>query len=169
MKKQFSAIMAISAVIVLFSSLLVLGSCSKSEPKKNSLETLKENNIQKYAGTYTTTDAVGTEFTFTLTEEGKVTCVEEWKSVYAIADSYSRTKEYSKQRQKESKKHYGYWERLSNDIECEVVINDGPNVYFSANDGTYGGRYYIKDGYLYTDMTDCKSENPNKRLKLNKR
>lgn len=128
----------------------------------------KTEKVAGFVGTYTTTDAVGTKLTFILSEDGTVKCHEEYKTVYGVANSYSKNNEYGKYKQTATKTHYGHWEELSRAIPCEITINNGPNIYFNANDGVHGYKYQIKNGYLYTNIDDCKSAHPKRRLKLTK-
>lgn len=136
--------------------------------KSDSNEKYSSKNTESFVGTYTTTDAVGTKLTFTLSEDGTVKCEEEYKTIFGVANSYSKTNEFGDYKQTATKTHYGHWEELSRAIPCEITINNGPNIYFNANDGEHGYTYQIKNGYLYTDIDDCKSAHPERRLKLTK-
>lgn len=167
MERKYKAIINLSTIAIL-SSMVFLCSCIGGGSKKNSYQQFKEDNIKRYVGTYTAKDAVGTKLTFILSEDGSVKCIEEYKSIYGIANSYSENNEFGNYRQTDTETHYGHWEYLSNAIPCEITINNGPNIYFNANDGERGYKYQIKDGYLYTDIDDCKASNPNRRLKLTK-
>ena len=119
-----------------------------------------------FVGTYKAVDAAGTKFTFILSEDGTAKCIEEWKSIYAIANSYSKNNEFGDCRQTDTETHYGYWEVISN-VQAEIVIiEDGPFINFSSNDGDNGIYYQIKDGYLYTSGPDCKASNPKRRIKI---
>jgi hypothetical protein len=125
----------------------------------------KEVNIEKeFIGTYTATDAVGTKLTFILKEDKTVECLEEWKSIYAMANSYSDNNEFGDQKQTETKKHYGSWSVFLG--VCEIRIKDGPKVYFSADEGEYGGYYYMKEDFLYLNRDDLRASHPERRLKL---
>lgn len=143
--------------------LSIVGMCRESD----SNETYISKNTENFVGTYTTTDAVGTKLTFTLSEDGTVKCYEEYKTIYGLANSYSN--EYGDHKQTATKTHYGHWRYLSIAIPCEITINNGPNIYFNANDRVRGYKYQIKNGYLYTDIDDCKSAHPERRLKLTKK
>ena len=145
MKKHKGIIIGVSAVIVLFSSLLVLGSCSKSDSAKDKLG-LKDN-AKSYIGTYRTTDALGLDMTIKI-KEGK-------KMELTAGHSGNSNRET----------YYGTWSDYDGYINIEM--NERPKVYTRMDEDGYYTYLYIKDGYLYTDVTDCKAENPKKRLKLN--
>ena len=140
--------------------------CSESDEK----ELYSSKNTEAYVGTYTATDFAGTNLTFILSEDGSAKCIEEYKSIYGVANSYSKNNEFGKYKQTETKTHYGSWSELSKRVPCEITIKNGPVIYFSAheNSNKYGSRYQIKDGYLYTDIDDCKAAHPERRLKLTK-
>jgi hypothetical protein len=129
----------------------------------------KTEKVAGFVGTYTTTDAVGTKLTFILSEDGTVKCHEEYKTVYGVANSYSKNNEYGKYKQTATKTHYGSWEKISNTGSCEITITHGPIIYFDANNNNEPAfRYQIKNGYLYTNYHDYKASNPNRRLKITK-
>ena len=168
MERKYKAIINLSTIAML-SSMVFLCSCFGGGSKKNSYQQFKEDNIKRYVGTYTAKDAVWTKLTFILSEDGSVKCIEECKSIYGIANSYSENNEFGNYRQTDTKTHYGHWEYLSNAIPCEITISDGPIIYFNtSNNSDYGHKYQIKNGYLYTDMSDCEASHPNRRLKLTK-
>lgn len=158
-----------TAIGVIVGMLIVFGVrwCGKSD-NSNSKDYSSRSKSETYVGTYTTTDAVGTKLTFTLSEDGTVKCEEEYKTIFGVANSYSKTNEFGDYKQTATKTHYGHWEELTRAVPCQIKINNGPNIYFNANDAEYGYRYLIKNGYLYTDEDDCKSAHPERRLKLTK-
>jgi hypothetical protein len=156
---------AIAAVIVFF-----VCKCHFSDnDSKYDKKIAKTEQTTSFVGKYTATDAVGTKFTFILSEDGTAKCIEKYKSIYGVANSYSKNNEFGKYKQTETKTHYGSWKKLSNAVPCDITISDGPIIYFDAdNNSEYGFTYQIKNGYLYTNIYDCKASNPNRRLKLTK-
>lgn len=159
-EKTKTALGILIAIIFIFA----FRTCSKSD----SNEKYSSKNTESFVGTYTTTDAVGTKLTFKLSEDGTVRCDEECKTIYAVANSYSRNNEYGNYKQTATKTHYGHWEKLSNAVPCAITIKNGPDIYFNANNGEHGYTYQIKNGYLYTNIDDCKSAHPERRLRLTK-
>lgn len=146
MKKHKGIIIGVSAVIVLFSSLLVLGSCSKFDNAKNKLG-LKDN-AKSYIGTYRTTDALGLDMTIKIKEGNKIELI-------AGHSGNSNRETY-----------YGTWEESYGGY-IYITMNERPKVYTAIDEDGYYSLLYIKDGYMYLDGTDCEAENPKKRLKLN--
>jgi hypothetical protein len=163
MERKYKSIINFSTIGILL-SMVFLCSCFGGGSNKNSYEQLKAS----FVGTYTAEDAVGTKLTFILSEDGSVKCIEECKSIFAVANSYSKNNEFGDYRQTDTKTHYGHWSHLSNAVPCEITIKNGPDIYFNANDGEHGYTYQIKNGYLYTDIDDCKSAHPERRLRLTK-
>lgn len=155
MERKYKSIINLSTIGILL-SMVFLCSCFGGGSNKT------------YAGTYTAEDAVGTKLTFILSEDGSVKCIEECKSIFAVANSYSKNNEFGDYRQTDTKTHYGHWKHLSDAFPCGITIKNGPDIYFNANDAEHGYKYYIKNGYLYADIDDCESAHPERRLRLTK-
>ncbi len=157
---------AIAAVVVFF---VCKCQFSDNDNNKQDKTIAKTEQTTSFVGKYTATDAVGTKFTFILSEDGTAKCIEEYKSIYGVANSYSKNNEYGKYKQTATKTHYGSWEKISNTGSCEITITHGPIIYFDANNNNEPAfRYQIKNGYLYTNYHDYKASNPNRRLKITK-
>ena len=133
----------------------------------------KTEKVAGFVGTYTATDAVGTKLTFTLSEDGTVKCYEEYKTVYGVANSYSKNNEYGKYKQTATKTHYGSWNDMyKSGKQCWLTIKNGPTLHYSANETSktsYSYNYIIYDCYIYVGSTDSDAKHPERRLKLTKK